>query len=74
MTDWEVLGSGLSLVGSSEIGTTGKASRATARESVIAVKTSGHGKQRRNCSGKATPIWMGIKMGRHASHLDEGLA
>ncbi len=72
MPDWEVLGFGLSLVGSSDHGTTGKASRETASESVIAAKTSGHGMQHRNCSSKGTPIWMGIKMGRHVSHLGEG--
>ncbi|KGG28611.1 hypothetical protein EV13_1524 [Prochlorococcus sp. MIT 0702] len=64
------MGFGLFLVESSVHGTTGKASRATARESVIAVKTSAHGVQRRNCSGKATLILIGIMMVKHASHLD----
>ena len=72
MSEWEELASGLFLGGYSVLGTTGKASRATASESVIAAKTSGHGMQHRNCSGKGTPIWIGIKTAKHASHLDKG--
>ena len=78
MPDWEVLASGLFLGGYSDLGTTGKASRATARESVIAAKTSAHGVQRRNCLDKETPVWMGIRLGRHVSRsggrlqLDDG--
>ncbi len=44
---------GLFLVGSHDHGTTGKADRPIAMESVIAVKTSGYGVQRRNYLGRA---------------------
>jgi len=63
------LGFGQFLVGFNDLGTTGKGGRAIASESVIAVKTSAHGMQRRNYSGKATPILIVIRTGKHASHL-----